>query len=203
MAYSIEYVPAAVIEELRGSHNLGVFIHLATDPPLHVWFGTADKVAGIDSIDPAGTVYLGGGRLIGLPTLEVLVNGTADSVEMTMSGIDPETGAKMIDSIPEVRGRDLYLGMTTLDEYYQPMSSIIPLWNGAASHIIESSQTVTGATNRTQSLGLIVTSGEDTRSRPAYALWSPAHQRALSSTDAFCDGTARLARGIYPAWPNY
>lgn len=196
----MDYFPPAVIKEMRGSHVLGLFLHVATDPPLHVWFGTEDVLAGIESIDALGTTYMGGGELIGVPTLEVLVNGTADRVEFTLSGIEPGTGAKVVDSIPPVRGCDVYLGLTTLDHFYQPMSAIIPVWNGTASHTGESSPPVMGTDNATLTLSLAVVTGETARSRPSRSIWSPTHQKAISPTDKFCDETARLARGVDPTW---
>lgn len=197
------YVPDVVIEELRGSHQLGIFLNIQTEPPLHMWFGVNDIPAQIDGIDENGTIYYGGGRLSGVPSLETLVNGTSDSVEFSMSGIDPATGSAIISSIPVVRGAGVFVGVTTLDQYYQPMTAIIPIWNGAGSHLVETSQSVSGNANRSMTLSLMVTSGEDTRSRPARSLWSSAHQKAEHPTDLFCDGTALLARGVQPVWPKY
>lgn len=197
------WIPDHVIEEMRGSHILGIFLRIDTDPALHVWMGVHDVPANFDSIDPDGTVYLGGGVLIGVPTLEVLVNGTSDSVEFTISGVDPATGAKMLDSIPEVRGAEVFMGLTTLDRYWQPMSSIIPIWPGVASHVSEASSAVKESDSPSLTLSLSVVSGEATRSRGARTLWSGPHQKAISPTDKFCDGTARLARGVQPAWPNF
>lgn len=194
------WVPDHIIEELRGSHQLGIFLRIDTDPALHIWFGVNDIPAGFDSVDPEGTVYLGGGRLIGLPTLEVLVNGTADSVEFTLSGIDSSTAAKTMESIPAVRGANVTLGITTLDQYFQPMSAIIPIWEGTASHTGEASPTATGDQSPSITLSLTVVTGEATRSIPARTLWSGAQQKALSSTDRFCDETARLDRGVQPSW---
>ncbi|ULJ73587.1 hypothetical protein [Rhizobium gallicum] len=197
------WVPDDVVEAMRGSHQLGIFLRVDTDPALHMWFGVHDIPAGFDSIDPDGTVYLGGGVLMGVPTLEVLVNGTADSVDFTVSGIDPATGGKMLDSLPPVRGKLVQLGLTTLDQYYQPMSSIIPIWTGTASHPSESSPVVKGNESPSLTLALSVVSGETTRSRPSRSLWSGPHQKAISPTDLFCDGTARLSRGVQPVWPHY
>jgi hypothetical protein len=194
------YFPDAVIEEMRGSHMLGIFLHVATDPPLHVWFGTEDVIAGIDSIDAVGTAYLGGGELIGIPTLEVLVNGAADRIEFTLSGLEPGTGAKLVDTIPPVRGADVFMGLTTLDRYYQPMSAIIPVWNGTAAYVGESSPPVMGMESPSLTLSLAVVTGETSRSRPSRSIWSPTHQKAISPTDKFCDETARLARGVDPTW---
>lgn len=197
------WIPDAVIEEMRGSHQLGLFLRVGTDPALHVWFGVHDIPANFDSIDPNGTVYLGGGVLIGVPTLEVLINGTADSVDFTLSGIDPVTGAKTLDALPPVRGAQVQIGITTLDHYYQPMSAIVPIWSGVASHVGEASQVQPSDGSMSLMLSLSVVAGEGTRSRPSRSLWSSAHQKAISPTDKFCDGTARLARGVQPVWPNF
>lgn len=194
------WVPDLVIEDMRGSHQLGIFMRIGSDPPLHIWFGVNDIPANFDSIEPDGTVYLGGGRLNGIPTLEILVNGTADSVEFSLSGIDPATAARTLDSLPAVRGADVHLGLTTLDQYYQPTSAIVPIWHGTASHIGESSPPSGSAQSPTLTLSLSVVSGEATRSRPSRSLWSSAHQKAISSDDKFCDGTSRLSRGVQPTW---
>lgn len=194
------WVPDNVVAELQGSHQLGIFLRVDSDPALHMWFGVNDIPANFDSIDPSGTVYLGGGRLQGVPTLEVLVNGTSDSVEFTLSGIDPSTAAKTLESIPQIRGADVNIGITTLDQYFQPMSAIIPIWEGVASHIGEASPAVPSGQSVSITLSLVVVSGEATRSRPARSFWSSAHQKAISSTDKFCDETSRLARGVAPTW---
>jgi len=197
------WVPDNIIEELRGSHQLGIFLRIDTDPALHMWFGINDIPANFDSIDPDGTVYLGGGMLVGVPTLEVLVNGTADSVEFTLSGIDPQTATKTIESLPAVRGASVHMGITTLDQYFQPMSDIIPIWVGTASHVGEQSPAVPSGETVRLTLSLAVVAGESTRSRGARSTWSSPHQKAFSPTDKFCDGVSRLARGVQPVWPNF
>lgn len=202
-SYSLTYVPQAVLDDMGTSHQLGIFFRLDTDPGLHIWVGVNDIPAGFDSIDEDGSVYLGGGRLLNVPTLEVLVNGQSGSVEFGLSGIDPSSAQKVIDNLPDVRGKELKIGITTLDQYYQPTSKIISLWTGTASHPNESSPAVSGTESPTTTLSLAVVSGTNTRSRASQVLWSAAHQKALYPTDLFCDGTARLARGVAPAWPNY
>lgn len=197
------WIPANVIEEMRGSHQLAIFLRIGTVPALHLWFGVNDIPIGFDSIDPNGTVYLGGGRLVNIPSLEMLVNGKSDAVQFTISGVDPATGSRMIGSIPAVRGAEVHIGLTTLDDYYQPMSDIIPVWSGTASHVGEQRSPVKSGDTASLTLSLSVVGGEDTRSRPSRALWSEAMHRALYPTDRFCDGTARLARGVQPAWPHY
>jgi hypothetical protein len=202
-SYSQEYVSAAQIDAMRGSHPLGIFMRMDCDPALHVWMGINDIPAGIDSMDEDGTVYLGGGRLLNVPTLEILINGQSDDVEFGISGVDPATAQKVVDEMPDVRGSDVHIGITPLDKYYQPVGSIVPLWLGTASHTRESMPPVTGTDARTMTLGLAVVSGNNTRSRPSLSMWSAPHQKALYPTDRFCDNVARIARGVAPAWPNY
>ncbi|SOC45771.1 hypothetical protein SAMN05892877_117160 [Rhizobium subbaraonis] len=197
------WVPDDVIEAMRGSHELGLFLRVDTDPPLRLWFGVNDVPIGFDGIDPNGTVYLGGGQLIGIPSLEVLVNGTSDAVDFTVSGIDPATGNRMLESIPPVRGKLVQMGLTTLDQYYQPMTDVIPIWTGTASHPKEARAPIQAGETATLSLSLAVVAGENTRSRAARTFWSDAHQKALSPTDDFCKQAARLARGVDPVWPNF
>ncbi|OHZ30856.1 hypothetical protein [Agrobacterium vitis] len=203
MTYSVDYLPANVVEALRGSHQLGIFMNIQTDPALHLWFGVNDIPARIDSVDEDGPVYLGAGYLNGLPTLETQINGTSDSIELPLSGLTPATGSSLLSSTPAVRGCEIYIGITTLDEYYQPMSSIVPIWQGKGSHTSVSSPSVSGTDNRTVSISLTCTTGSDTRSRPSYALWSHAQFQAEHPGDDFCKQTSRLARGVQPAWPNY
>ncbi|MER9188292.1 hypothetical protein [Mesorhizobium australicum] len=202
-SYSLDYVPQDVLDRMASSHILGIFFRLDTDPGLHIWAGVNDIPAGFDSLDEDGTVYLGGGRLLNIPTLEVLVNGQSSSVEFGISGIDPDTAANVLETMPDVRGKDLKIGFATLDDYYQPTGPIIALWTGTASHPTESSPAVSGTENPTTTLTLATVSGTNTRSRASLVLWSGPHQKAMYPTDKFCDGTARLARGVAPAWPNY
>ena len=203
MASSGDYIPSSIVDALQSDTQLAIFLRVDTVPPLHLYFGVNDIPAGFDSIDPDGTVYLGGGRLSGVPSLEVLVNGTSDAVDFTLSGIDPTTAAAALDSLPPVRGAEVNVGLTILDRYYQPISAIVPIWTGVASHLSEASQSVPAGKDPTLSLSLAVVSGEATRSRGARSMWTSAHQKAISPTDKFCDATARLARGVAPTWPNY
>lgn len=197
------WVPDNVIAEMRHSHNLGIFMRVGTSPPLHLWMGVNRVPIGFDSIDPDGTIYVGGGQLVGIPSLEVLINGVSDAVEFSVSGVDALTGSRMIDSIPPVRGCLVHIGITTLDKYNQPMTKPIPVWLGTASHVSETRSPANDGSPITLALSLSVVTGENTRSRASQALWSSAHQKALYPTDLFCDNTGSLSRGVQPTWPNY
>ncbi|AJY44661.1 hypothetical protein [Martelella endophytica] len=197
------YVPDNIIDALRGSHQLAVFVRLDTDPPLRLWLGVNDVPVGFDALDEAGAVYEGAGRLLELDTLEVLVNGTAGSASFTITGVDPDERARIVESLPPVRGCLMHVGMTTLDDYYQPMSAVIPLWQAMASHTTEAYDGGGQGDPATLRLSLTAVSGGRARSRPARTFWSAPHQKALSPTDLFCDQTGRLSRGVDVVWPYY
>ena len=214
-SYSKQYVPQNVCDAMGRSHRLGVFFRLDTDPALHIWLGVSDVPAGFDSVDEDGTVYLGGGRIFEVPPLEVLLNGQSEEVMFGLSGIDPKEAVSIVSALPNVRGKKVHIGLTTLDDHYQPMSKIIPIWYGTATHTIDSVPPVQGMQNRSMTLMLATMSGNTTRSRPSLSVWSEPHQTRLwrlffptpelqlaNPRDRFCDGVARLARGVQPVWPD-
>lgn len=215
MAYSVDYIPPAVVARLRTSTSLAVFVRLDTDPALHLWFGVGDCPIGIDGIDEDGTVYQGGGRLGGLDALQVLINGKSEVVDFILSGIDPVAGGRMLDSIPPIKGKRLIVGITALDDFYQPMTSIIPMWTGIAAKTAEQMAPVTGTQAPKLSLALSVAAGDNARSRKAATEWSHLQQveesrRLRAGTpdegapdDLFCRQTLRLSRGVQPSWPRY
>lgn len=203
MAYTwVDPVPEDVVEALRGDCQLGVFFRIDTDDPLRFWLGVADIPAGFDAIDDEGSVYLGGGKILGVPTLEVLLMGTSDKVEFTLAGVDVYTGQQVIDSLPEVRGRALHVGVTTLDTYYQPMTAIIPLWNGVASHPKKYIPPVARGA-RSMTLGLVATGGNNTRARPARVFWTNPHHQSKHEGDLFCANTPTYGRGSSAVWPRF
>ncbi|MGN6304824.1 MAG: hypothetical protein ACTHNH_08415 [Mesorhizobium sp.] len=198
-------LPLNVIAALRGSHQLGIFFRLALEPePLRLWLGVNDIPAGIASVDPTTQeTYLGGGILQDVPMLEAVLNGVADRAEFIISGVDPATMARWnLDDI-KVRGKAFHVGITTLDDYYQPMSPIIPMTTGRASRITEAQPPVTGTDSPTVTLALSVGFGITTRDRTSQALWSSPHHKAAHPGDRFCDGTARMERGAPVTWPKF
>lgn len=132
-----------------------------------------------------------------------MINNNADTREFTLSGIDPVTAGLAMDSMPSVRGCDVTVAFTTLDDYFQPLTNPIPIWSAAASHVNESYPPVVGVADPTASLSLVTEAGSMARSRPAQILWSASHQKARFPGDRGCDNTALLASGVEPEWPRF
>lgn len=197
------WLPDDVIDAMRGSHQLAVFFRLDIDPPLRLWMGINDVPTKIEAVDGDGAVYLGAGRLINVPELEVLVNGVADRVDFTLSGIDPDEAAKLNLHDVDLRGKAVHVAITVLDDYYQPIVDPIPVWTGRASLVAESSPPVTGTQSPATTIALSAAAGVPSRERVSASLWSDAQHQALFPGDLFCAGTARLARGVAPSWPRF
>lgn len=186
-------------EQLR----LGVFWRLGTDPALHIWMGLNDLPIGIPSVDPAGTIYLGVGRLLDLPELEVLLNGQADQVEFSLSGLADEHLAIIEESAPPVGGAVCQVGVAPLDSRWQPKTDIIPLWRGIADYVVNQMQPGSGENPAVKTISVVVGAGHTARARAKKSSWTSAFQRLLSPTDAFCDRVARYTQQYIVNWPRF
>lgn len=195
--------PDAMIEALRYSHQFAIFFRLGIDPPLRLWFGINDIPTKIEPIETETGKYLGAGRFNGIPELEVLINGVADRIQFTVSGIDPDRAQELDLESLDVKGAPVHVAITALDEYYQPIVSPIPIWTGRASSVIESCPAVTGTQPQTLAYALSAGAGVPSRERVSASLWSHPQHLALFPGDMFCRGTARLARGVVPSWPRF
>jgi hypothetical protein len=196
------YVPQPTLDYFKSAYNLGVFFRLGTDPALHLSFLTGDmKIRMSTTLDDAGTVYFGCGRLQNIPDLMVLTNGIADTYTFTLNGLDPTMTARMLDSAPEVLGARLTVGIAPLTDRWQPATSIVQIWTGVADFLSESMPPETDPLkNRTQSLSLVAMSGDQSRQRQDLATYSDAAQRARSPTDSFCSRTNRAPYQV--VWPR-
>lgn len=199
-----DYVSASVVTALRSSLNLGVFWRLGSDPALHLWMGVNDVPIGIPSLDAGGTVYIGAGRLLGVPDLEMLVNGIADKVEFGLSGVTAEHLAQVEAGAPPVRGALCTVGFAPLDARYQPVTQIIPLWQGTADYwAMEQQPADDPREGPKRTIMLSVGAGDTSRAIPKLVSFTGPYQRLLSATDAFCDRVSRYVQSYMVSWPRF
>lgn len=187
-----------------------IFFRLDTDPALHLWAGFGDIEIGILS-ESAGTLYHGLGRFMALPQLEVMVNGMSDRIEFFVSGFGPEA-ANFIDlEAPPVKGAECIVGLSSLDERYQPKCAIVPIWTGVADfRTMRQPKSKSAAQDATRTLGLSVGAGTTGRSRPRLAVWE--HKTHMlehpgvsgsSGPDLIFSLLARYERLYQAAWPRF
>lgn len=160
---------------------------LECDPPAYLWTGHGSLVHG-------GKTYLGAGNLIAMPDLKQLINGAADRVDVTISGVN-ETGLRLIQedrlTIPQ---SDARIGRIRFDDEWQIDGEIEWLWRGMAdSLVIGSGVTDTG---RQRTIKLSMGSADTRRSNPQVAFFTDADQRKRSADDAFFSHIGQISVGI-------
>lgn len=198
------YVADSVISALRLSGPLGLYLHLATTPALRIWAGVSDCRAGIDSVDPAGVVYRGAGRLVEVPEIDLLINGQADEVSFGFSGVDADFVSHLSREAPEVRGAKVFIGIAPLDARWQPMSSIVPLWRGVADRWGSSRKAPKDPTkNPVHSIALFVGVGDTSRAQHKAATFTPSWQETRTTGDRFFERVPRYVQQQLTAWPRF
>lgn len=169
-------------------------LRIDSDPPCYLWSGFGQLVTPADTVDPAGATWLGAGHLIGAPSLRALVNGTAERVTFTLSGVAAETQRLVTADKASVKGAETRVGHVLFDEAWQLIGGVHYEWLGIADALRVASRY--GDDGRTRSIMLMVGAADTTRSNPRFAFWTDASQRLRSPDDAFCDHVAMISAGI-------
>jgi hypothetical protein len=167
---------------------------------IRLWTGAGDFVATADAVDTTGGRYLGLGILSGVPALNQLINGVAERLEFTMSGIDELTLNLADAEAATVRRADTYIGMQLFDDDYQRVDGIYWLWHGKADTPKTASEmSEDGIEIRTMTLS--VGSPFVIRRRPGLSYFNGIDQRAISPTDAICDRVTLYTQETTIRWP--
>lgn len=199
------FLPDSLIAAFQGAYNLGVFFRLGTTPTLNYWFGVSDVQAAIPDVDAAGTIYRGGGMLLDVPdAIEMLINGTADTVQFGLDGVNPALAAELLPSAPPVVGARASIALTPLDSRWQLLSAPWEAWVGHADYWAQEMPAQSDVTKpRTLSLMLSCASGDAARGIPDLTTWTDQQQRQLSATDAFCERVQIYYQGRQVSWPKF
>lgn len=87
-----------------------IFLRLATDPVTRAWSGLGGFVLPPDAVETEGGRYLGVGWLQNIPAMDALINGAAESVVFSLSGVDQRT-MDLVDVVDDLRGIRAHLGL--------------------------------------------------------------------------------------------
>lgn len=171
---------------------------LATETPAFLWSGFGPLPVPGDDLDPEGQIYLGAGDLIQIPALKQLINGVADRVDFTLSGVSTESLRLALEERESVRGSSVHIGYVTFDEQWQIEGPPTWEWFGTADILTVDRPRSDG--DVTRSITLSVASADTRRSNPVLAFWTDADQRRRSPTDAICDHVAGITAGSTRRW---
>jgi hypothetical protein len=171
-------------------------LRMATDPPVRIWSGarTLPVPAGAsDPVDAGGATYRGWGELLNLPAVQQLINGAAERLDFSVSGISAEALGLAAASSTEIREKEVRVGSVLLDDYWQVAGDIAWEWVGTADSLIVERDASGEAPIRT--ITLSVRSGATDRRRPPLAFFTDQDQRRRSSDDAMFDHIAGINAG--------
>lgn len=152
------------------------------DPPCLLWSGFGALPLSADAVIPAPAVALGGAELVSIPDFQQLINGTAERLDFTLSGVSEETLRLALEDAPSVKGARVDIGTVHFDGAWQVESVEWEATFEARSLKISRPAEQGGQISR--SITLTIVQGETTRTRAKYAFFTDADQRRKSLTDS-------------------
>jgi hypothetical protein len=191
------------VDQLAAAKRVGILFRVATDPVLRLWSGQVRDLVvpsgGAETVD--NSVYQSHGLLGGLPRLSAALNGEAERIEFSMSGVAPastELGAIVQASAPAIRGVAVDVGLVLFDADWQLIPPAFWLWSGAADSLSFSRSGDPQAPTRTLKLsaGNVFTG----RRRPNLAFFTDIDQKRRSADDTFFSEVSKLQQGSTKVW---
>jgi hypothetical protein len=179
-----------------------VLFRLAMDTPVRLWSGFGDMEIPADLVETSGpAIYNGTGALANLPLVGQLINGAAERLTFTLSGVDAQASALADAEAASVRFRAVRLGIMILGADLQPLSGVAWLWSGTADTPVIERENGPGGAVRTISLsvGSVFTG----RRRPPLGYYTDPDQKRRSPTDRFCERVSLYAEDTVRQWPAY
>lgn len=178
-------------------YRRSVLFRLGSDPVVRLWSGFGDLPIPANAHDDATEIYRGAGALLQVPAVKQLINGVADRVDFTLSGVNAATIALAIEDRDTVQGAAVALGYASFDDAWQ-VETVAWQWLGIADVLkVESNAT---QDQRTRSITLSVAASDTARANPQLAWFTDADQRRRSPTDAFFSHVAGISQGTTRRW---
>lgn len=184
------------------NRSCAIFFRMNTAPAVRLWAGVGDYRVPADLIETDSLAfYLGCGQLIGLPTVQSLINGVEERVSFSLSGaaINAEVTRLADDEADQIRGVECFIGIRRYDQFDQPSGPARWVWQGIADSIAIAQQPA-GIGQAERGISLSVAGLFTFRQRPKPAYWTNVDQRRRSSDDSFCDNVASLSMDTTKVW---
>lgn len=169
-------------------------VRIDSDDPARLWGGVGDLAIPADAVETVnGAIYHGGGSLISIPDFQQLINGTAERLDLGVSGVAQETIALALEEAASVKGALVHFGRATFDDSWQLQSVV---WIG----LFRADKIVTARTSAddgspTRSISLSIGTEDTGRSNSPISLFTAADQAKRSPSDTFFDHVAGITAG--------
>lgn len=199
----VTFSPEMLAKITGGAVKLDVLLYVQSTPtPIRVWTGVGPLTIPADSVDTAGGTYLGIGRLVGFPALSQLINGVAERVEFTLSGVDPDA-LRLADQDAEgLRAAEAFCGLAIMDDVGAIIDATFWVWNGESDTPKISRTGGDGRGPVTRQVSLSVGSPMTGRRRAGLSYFTGVDQRRRDPTDAFCDRVNLYPPNATVRWPS-
>jgi hypothetical protein len=188
-----------------GVHNIGVFFRLETDPILRLWLGVGRIEPGVNVLDPAGASYAGFGEIASVPAFKQLINGAAERVDFTVSGVSGDI-LKIASGgdAEQVKGKRCSVGFAVMNGQWQLLGPVKWCQNYIADFLsVQQAITDNPDTPVVRTVTLSVGSLTTGRRRPSYSYFTDQDQQARHPGDRFCERTPLYATGFSKTWPRF
>lgn len=170
--------------------------------PLRLFAGAGDFHVQADAVETDGGVYISAGSWGGgLPDVDHLMNGQAQGLTLSLSGVDIDTIRTFVLERSEVVGAPAAFGWGVLDERYRLAGPIRWPLRGVLSQPRVSRQR-SGDESWTRTLSATLVSGAFARRRGVHAYYTPADHRRAHPTDAGCDRVGLYTTETTRPWPR-
>lgn len=163
---------------------------------LRAWSAFGDFALPADGIDTTGGVYRGVGELVDAPAVSQLINGLAERIVFSLSGVDPAVLALAEEDAEALRGAPAHLALVALGADWAPLHDAYWLWEGEADslRVIRSGDV--------RSVSISVGTPHTGRTRPSLGFFTGVEQRRRSPDDRFCDRVNLYSANATVRWPT-
>lgn len=170
-----------------------IVVYIACDPPALLWSGIGPLPVSADAVVPSLMTALGGSELVSFPDFQTLINGTAERLDLVVSGVSEDTVRLAIDDAPSVRGADVHVGLVHFNDDWSIDS--IEWENVFQARSLTVSRPAEQDGQITRAITLTIAQGDTTRARAPNAFFTDADQRRRSSDDSIFSHVAGISSG--------
>jgi hypothetical protein len=171
-----------------------ILFRLEANPPAYLWSGTGDLPVPADALAGA-TTYRGAGALLDVPEVKQLINGVADRIEVSVSGVDMQTQRYAAEDADSVPGSTVRFGTLVMDEFNQIAGMVDWEWEGVAD-VVGVDRTADENGGVVRSVSLSIGAGDTGRSKSDLTFFTDADQRRRSPDDAFFSHIGQISATV-------
>lgn len=188
-----------------GTVRVAIFFRLETVPVVRIWLGIGNIQPGINVYDVTGAEYKGFGAIQNVPSFNQLVNGKAERIEFTISGVSGDIHAIASGGdAQQVKGKRVAIGLAVMAADWSLLGPVHWCANYFADFLsVQQAETDDPLQPVVRSITLSCRSLLTARRRPSYSYFTDQDQQARFPGDRFCERVSVYANGFNKTWPTF